>query len=126
VDDHAPSQLSVAETLPDTYRLVLDRIADLETAGFRREADLVRSDAITAYSRRWNEGTARRLERLAIRADRVLDGRDRPRLRTRGAGPEVIRWLSFVPIRAQRRFLQTSPGKASHGGGGMTAERPTL
>jgi hypothetical protein len=83
VDDHAPSQPSVAETLPDTYRLVLDRIADLETAGFRREADLVRSDAITAYSRRWNEGTARRLERLATRADRVRAAT------APGCGPEV-------------------------------------
>jgi len=75
---------SVAESLPELYRAVLDRVADLETAAHRTEASLVRHDAITAYSRRWNSQTARRLSELAERADRVLSGRDRARLRQEG------------------------------------------
>jgi hypothetical protein len=69
----------VAESLPESYRLVLDRVAELEAAGHRREADLLRRDAIAAYSRRWDDRAAQRLERLTGRAERVLTGRDRPR-----------------------------------------------
>ena len=60
MDVDAPS---VAEMLPESYRRVLDRVADLEIAGFRYEADLVRRDAIAAYSGRWNARTSTRLGR---------------------------------------------------------------
>ena len=112
---------SVAETLPETYRRVLDRVADLEAAGHRREADLVRSDAISAYSRRWNEGTAGRLDRLADRAERVLDGRERPRARYRSRRAGAAFWLADTPRRLRTRF---APHRTS-GSDGLTPERPT-
>jgi len=66
--DHQP----IAEWLPERYRNVLDRISDLEAGGRHREADRVRRAAIRAYSRRWNEGTAARLDRLAADAQRII------------------------------------------------------
>lgn len=123
MDDHASGQPHVSETLPETYRLVLDRIAALDTAGHRREADLVRTDAIMAYSRRWNDRTARRLDRLVTRAERVLDGRERPRQRARSRRSEALRWLTFVPARTRRRIADARAGRAGHPG--VPAERPT-
>lgn len=69
----------VAETLPGLYREVLDAVAALEQGGQRREADRVRAEATTAYSRAWNEVAARRLQRLrddALRMARRHHGRD--------------------------------------------------
>ena len=65
--DHAP----IAEWLPERYRQVLDRIADLEASGRHADADRIRRSAIRAYSRRWNERTAERLESLANEAARI-------------------------------------------------------
>ncbi len=113
---------SVAETLPDAYRAVLDRVADLETAGYRREADLIRRDAIAAYSRRWNARTSVRLARLGERAARVLDGRDRPRLRYATRHAAAIGWLAAMPARLRR-----SAGAATHRGtrqAPVTREQP--
>ena len=96
----------IAEALPELYRRVLDRIADLEGAGFRREADLVRRSATSAYARRWNERTTRQLERLVDRAVRVLDGRERARSRRAGRDRALAAWL---PWRAatRRRIVAT-------------------
>jgi hypothetical protein len=58
--DEAPA----AELLPGLYREVLDAVATLERGGHRREAARVRSAATGAYSKAWNEATARRLLRL--------------------------------------------------------------
>ena len=104
---------SIAETLPETYRRVLDRIADLDVAGYRREADLVRRDAIRAYARRWNGHTATQLDRLAERAERVLGGRDRARSRHRTRRGAVLAWLALAPRLVGRRIR-----------GGLTLERP--
>jgi hypothetical protein len=76
----------IAESLPQRYRELLDRVADVSTAGFRAEADLIRAAATKAYARRWNQATDRRLAELIARGDRVLAGRDRARRRRRRSG----------------------------------------
>jgi hypothetical protein len=106
----------VSETLPETYRRVLDRVADLETAGYRREADLVRRDAIAAYSRRWNQRTATRLERLAERATRVVAGQDRARLAPSASRPAVVGWLAIAPNRARGRLTAWNARRAARRG----------
>ncbi len=79
---------SVAHALPELYRAILERIAALERTGHRREAELVRREAIEAYSRAWDDVASRRLEQLRIRAERILDGHERPRVQ-RPALPAV-------------------------------------
>jgi hypothetical protein len=71
--------LSPAEELPTLYRAVLDRVADLERIGQRREALLVRAEATRVYSKSWDDGARRRLTGLCRRADRVMSGVERPR-----------------------------------------------
>jgi hypothetical protein len=61
---------SPAEDLPSLYRAILDRVAELEAAGDRREANLVRSEATTAYSRAWDDRARRQLGSLLRRAER--------------------------------------------------------
>jgi hypothetical protein len=61
---------SRAEELPSLYRAILDRVAQLEAAGDRREAARVRSSAISSYSRAWDDRATRELESLLRRADR--------------------------------------------------------
>jgi hypothetical protein len=78
VDEHL-----VAESLPELYRQVLDRVATLEDQGLRAEAGLVRNDAIRIYSGAWTETATRRLRALRIHAERVIAGRDRPRSQRR-------------------------------------------
>jgi hypothetical protein len=73
----------LAESLPELYRQVLDRVATLESSGLRDEAGLIRNDAIRIYSGPWTESASRRLRTLRIHADRVVDGRDRPRAQRR-------------------------------------------
>ena len=70
---------SIAHDLPELYRAVLERVAQLERGGARREAAIIRSDAIAAYSVRWDEAAKRRMTALVARADRVLGGVDRAR-----------------------------------------------
>lgn len=71
----------VAESLPELYRQVLDRVAALEQHELRDEAALVRSRAIRIYSASWNESALRRLRDLRIHAERVLAGDDQPHSR---------------------------------------------
>jgi hypothetical protein len=73
----------VAESLPELYRQVLDRVAALEEHDLRVEAALVRNDAIRIYSGAWTESATRRLRSLRIHAERVMAGRDRPRSQRR-------------------------------------------
>jgi hypothetical protein len=70
---------SVASELPELYRAVLERIRSLELTGRRREGHLIRRDAIAAYSRAWDDVAFRRLEQLRVRAERALDGAEKPR-----------------------------------------------
>ena len=82
---------SVAQELPELYRAVLERVASLEHTGRRDEALIIRRQAIAAYSRAWDAVAHKRLDALRDRAERVLDGIDRPRLARTSARP-VLRW----------------------------------
>ncbi|MEW5992301.1 MAG: hypothetical protein AB1736_13270 [Chloroflexota bacterium] len=69
-----------AHQLPELYRAVLERVGSLELSGHRREGDLIRREAVAAYSRAWDDAARRRLEHLRDRAERVLGGHERPRV----------------------------------------------
>lgn len=71
---------SVAHELPELYRAVLERVGSLEIGGHRREGELIRREAVAAYSRAWDERARRRLTQLRVRAERVLQGQERPRV----------------------------------------------
>jgi hypothetical protein len=64
---------SRAEDLPALYRAILDRVAELETAGQRHEAARVRRQATTSYSRAWDDRARRELETLLRRAERPTE-----------------------------------------------------
>ena len=64
--------VSVAEDLPELYRAILDRVADLERSGARREAGRIRSTATQVYSSAWDESARRLLVSLVARAERHL------------------------------------------------------
>lgn len=68
----------VAESLPELYRQVLDRVATLERHGLRDEGGLVRTQAIHIYSGPWTELAHRRLRDVRIHAERVLAGHEGP------------------------------------------------
>jgi hypothetical protein len=111
----------VAESLPERYRRVLDRIAELERAGRHPEADRVRRDAIRAYSRRWNDQTAQRLDSLADRAQRMLVSRPKPR----AAHPSAVMTLALVSIRAPRRAVaRLRPRRSAAPATALTPEQP--
>jgi hypothetical protein len=61
--------MSPAEELPGLYLAILARVADLESAGRRREAGRVRRAATKAYSRAWDERARRALLDLLRDAD---------------------------------------------------------
>ena len=95
---------SPAEELPVLYRAILDRVAELEMAGQRMEAGNVRSAAIRAYSRAWDERARRQLEALLSRAtaptvaERLLGRGQR-----RGFGRRVTRHARPNTIPARER-----------------------
>lgn len=70
---------TVAQILPERYREVLERVARLEGLGHRREAAILRHDAVRVYSRSWDDRAIRSMESLRARAERVLEGGERPR-----------------------------------------------
>jgi len=92
----------VAESLPDRYRRVLDRVADLEAAGRHPEADRVRRDAVRCYSRSWTWKTARKLDSLADGADHLLRS---PAPLRRRREPSRARALSLLVLLAWRRAV---------------------
>lgn len=99
----------VAESLPDRYRLVLDRVADLEAAGRHADADRVRRDATRSYSRSWTSKTANRLDALADRAEHLLRS-PAPRRRRRPARVGLVALMSLLaPRRAVARFRAPRP-----------------
>jgi hypothetical protein len=73
-DVSAPAEpvTTLAEDLPELYRAILDRVAELEAIGARRDAGRIRADATRAYSDAWDESARRFLVRLLARADRSL------------------------------------------------------
>lgn len=54
------------------YRAILERVGQLERAGARRKATRLRTAAMTAYSRGWDDDCLRRLTEIRDRADREL------------------------------------------------------
>ncbi|HUQ78524.1 MAG TPA: hypothetical protein VM427_06610 [Patescibacteria group bacterium] len=70
---------SLAEDLPELYRTILERIADLEHLGSRSEAARIRMSATRAYSGAWDAAARRALLGLLVRADRRLDAPTRTR-----------------------------------------------
>ena len=58
---------SASEELPDLYRAVLDRVAELEATRERDLANRVRAEATHIYSRAWDERARRELLALLRR-----------------------------------------------------------
>jgi hypothetical protein len=58
---------TAAEELPELYRAVLDRVAELESSGRRDLANKVRAEATRIYSRSWNDTARRNLVALLRR-----------------------------------------------------------
>lgn len=75
-EEHAAS---VAEDLPELYRTILDRVAELERAGLRRDAGRMRATATQVYSSAWDEPARRMLLALMARAERRLAAPEAPR-----------------------------------------------
>jgi hypothetical protein len=55
---------SAAEELPELYRALLDRVAQLDAAGHRSVAYRMRARATAIYSRAWDDRARRGLEDL--------------------------------------------------------------
>lgn len=70
---------SVAADLPELYRTILDRVAELERIGSRTEAGRIRVSATRTYSSAWDASAQRVLLGLLVRADRLLDAPTRAR-----------------------------------------------
>lgn len=80
-DPAVPAEIvaTLAEDLPEIYRATLDRVADLERIGARRDAGRIRASATKAYSDAWDEAARRHLLALLARAERGLAVNERPR-----------------------------------------------
>lgn len=57
-------QKSAAEELPALYRMLLDRIAQIDAAGHRAAGFRIRREATRIYSRAWDDRARRGLEEL--------------------------------------------------------------
>jgi hypothetical protein len=55
---------TAAEELPELYRALLDRIAQIDAAGHRTLGYRIRAEATRIYSRAWDERARRGLEDL--------------------------------------------------------------
>ena len=55
---------TAAEELPELYRALLDRIAQIDAAGQRSLGYRIRSEATRIYSRAWDDRARRGLEDL--------------------------------------------------------------
>jgi len=69
----------LAEDLPELYREILDRVADLERIGARAEAARIRIQATRVYSDAWDQGARRDLAALLTRAERASNAQTRSR-----------------------------------------------
>ena len=65
---------SPAEELPGLYRVILERVAELEQRGARKEAGRIRHKATETYSRAWDAAGRKSLVSLLARADRAVEG----------------------------------------------------
>jgi hypothetical protein len=55
---------TAAEELPELYRAILDRIAQIDAAGHRSLGYRIRAEATRIYSRAWDDRARRGLEDL--------------------------------------------------------------
>jgi len=67
-----------SDEVPQIYRLILELVGDLERTGARGEAGRAREQAITIYSRGWDESSRRRLGQIADNLQRRV-ARSSPR-----------------------------------------------
>lgn len=79
LSEPAETVATLAEDLPEIYRAILDRVADLERIGARGEAGRIRAEATKTYSDAWDEKARRRLLRLLANAQRGLTATERSR-----------------------------------------------
>jgi hypothetical protein len=70
---------SPADDLPSLYRAILDGTSVLERIGARREAGILRAEAMRIYSTAWDEPGRRRMRQIAARIERIVAGGERPR-----------------------------------------------
>lgn len=73
---------TLAEDLPELYRAILERVAELERIGARAVAGRIRADATRAYSNAWDESARKLLSGLISRSDRIIESGDRGHNRT--------------------------------------------
>ena len=82
-----------AEELPGLYRAILDRVAELEASGRRREAGRIRREAAKSYSRAWDDRARRQLTDLLRSATRAVE----PPARRGSSAPAVPNGLARSP-----------------------------
>lgn len=95
---------SPAEDLPALYRAILDRVAELEASGERGAAAQVRTTAIRAYSRAWDDRARRELEQLLRRAAKptAVERLLKRGTRSRRPGSPMVRRRLRAPVEPQR------------------------
>jgi hypothetical protein len=73
---------TAAEELPELYRAILDRIAQIDAAGHRSLGYRIRTEATRIYSRAWDERARRGLEDLLRQSAEKTQVRQSPVRRT--------------------------------------------
>jgi hypothetical protein len=73
---------TVAEELPELYRALLDRIAQIDAAGERALGYRIRAEATRIYSRAWDDRARRGLEALLRQSAERRTMKRQPQLRS--------------------------------------------
>jgi hypothetical protein len=69
---------TAAEELPELYRALLDRIAQIDAAGHRSLGYRIRAEATRIYSRAWDDRARRGLEDLLRQSAEKSPARRQP------------------------------------------------
>ena len=69
---------TAAEELPELYRALLDRIAQIDAAGHRSLGYRIRAEATRIYSRAWDDRARRGLEELLRQSAEKSPARRQP------------------------------------------------
>jgi hypothetical protein len=69
---------TAAEELPELYRALLDRIAQIDAAGHRSVGYRIRAEATRIYSRAWDDHARRGLEELLRQSAEKSSARRQP------------------------------------------------
>jgi hypothetical protein len=69
---------TAAEELPELYRALLDRIAQIDAAGHRSVGYRIRAEATRIYSRAWDDRARRGLEDLLRQSAEKSPARRQP------------------------------------------------